>query len=57
MVGIKVKEVYSRITIGIGRTLNGCFINKNGNVASNMKLSKIENSGYYGTEEVYRYTI
>ena len=43
MVGIKVKEVQSRIKIGVGRTLNDCFITKNRNVASNMKLPKIEN--------------
>ena len=27
----------------VGRTLNYCFITKNGNVASNMKLQKIKN--------------
>ena len=43
MVGIKVKEVQSKIKIGAGRTLNDCFITKNGNVASNIKLPKIEN--------------
>ena len=42
MVGKKVKEVQSRIKIGVGRILNDCFITKNGNVASNMKLPKIE---------------
>ena len=31
------------IKIGVGRTLNDCFITKNGNVATNMKLPKIEN--------------
>ena len=43
MICIKVNEVQSRIKIGVGRTLNDCFITKNRNVASNMKLSKIEN--------------
>ena len=43
MVGIKVKEVQSRIKIGVGRTLNDCFITKNENIASNMKLPKIKN--------------
>ena len=43
MVGIKVNEVQSRIKIGVGKTLNDCFITKNRNVASNMKLPKIEN--------------
>ena len=31
------------IKIEVGRTLNDCFITKNGNVASNMKLPKIKN--------------
>ena len=43
MVGIKVNEIQSRIKIGVYRTLNDCFITKNRNVASNMKLPKIEN--------------
>ena len=43
IIGIKVNEVYSRIKIGVGRILNDCFITKNRNVASNMKLPKIEN--------------
>ena len=42
MVGKKVREVQSRIKIGVGRILNDCFITKNGNVASNMKLPKME---------------
>ena len=43
MVGIKVNEVQSRLKIGVGRTLNDCFITKNKNVANNIKLPKIEN--------------
>ena len=43
MVGKKVGEVQSRIKVGVCRILNDCFITKNRNVASNMKLPKIEN--------------
>ena len=43
MVGIKVNEVQSRIKIGVGKTLNDCFITKNRNMTSNIKLSKIKN--------------
>ena len=43
MVGIKVKELQSRIKIEVGRTLNDYFITKNENIASNMKLPKIKN--------------
>ena len=42
MVGKKVREVQSRIKVGVGRILNDCFITKNRNVASNMKLPKME---------------
>ena len=42
MVGKKVREVQSRIKIGVGRILNDCFITKNGNVASNIKLPKVK---------------
>ena len=42
MIGKKVKEVQNRIKIGIGRILNDCFIIKNKNVASNMKLPKMK---------------
>ena len=42
MVGKKVREVQIRIKIGVGRILNDCIITKNENVASNMKLLKME---------------